>query len=415
VNIRRPEQIPPDGEWRTWYVRGGRGGGKTRTGSETLADWIRTYPGRAWGVVAPTYGDVRDKCIEGPSGLLRALHLPRRYEGWNRSMGQMFLPDGTVVYADGADDGALRIQGENLSGLWADEVGLWKDWKTSWDESIAFAVRMDPARIVATGTPKRGHPLVKRLVDDPTVPKTLVRTLDNAQNLSKRALDELLRRYSGTELGRQELEGEVLSDVPGALVRPDMIVVRPPSMIHVNGVLEPHYVRGCIAIDPAVSYGPEADETGIIAAALGADGNGYVVDDQSGRFSPDAWAKRAIACAQENRFDLIVAEVNNGGDLVEAAVRAAGWKGRYRAVHATRGKRTRAEAVSGGYERNLQLGSPGFRIFHVRPFPELEDQWCSFTPESIESPDRLDAEVWAFFELLIGGAPTVTESFSVAA
>ena len=369
-----------------------------------LARWIRENPGKEWAIVAPTFGDARDVDVEGPkSGLLQVLGLPRGFKGWNRSQGELFLPDGGRVFCDGADDGAYRIQGHNLSGLWADEVGLWKRWKEAWDESIAYAVRIDPARIVATGTPKRGHPLVKRLFDDPDIPHSLLLTEDNRANLSRAAIDYLRKRYGGTELGRQELEGAILTDVPGALVSADMFVHRAAPLMHdaVQGLV-PRFTRGCVAIDPAVSYGENSDETGIIAVGLGADGNAYVVDDQSGKFSPDTWSGRAIACANENGFDLIVGEVNNGGDLIENNLRQHGWQGSYRAVHATKGKRVRAESVSAGYERNLQIGSPGFRIIHTREFPELEDQWCRFTPESSVSPDRVDAEVWALFELVLG-------------
>lgn len=397
----RTEQLQPDGDWRTWYVRGGRGSGKTRTGSETLAEWIKANPGHEWAVVAPTFGDARDVCIEGPSGILKAFGLSRGYKGWNRSYGELFLPEGSTVYCDGADDGALRIQGRNLAGLWADEVGLWKQWRLAWEESIAYAVRIDPARIVATGTPKRGHPLVKQLLHDPSIPTTLLRTLDNAANLSRRALEDLVRRYGGTELGKQELEGLELTDVPGALVRAEMIQYREAPVVYVKGEAQPDYLKGAVAIDPAVTYGEGSDETGIIVGAVGSDGNGYVIDDYSGRFSVETWAKRAIAAAEVNGFDTIVAEVNNGGDMVESMLRQAGWRGRYAGVHASRGKRVRAEPVSAGYERTLVPAATGFCIYHLRPFPELEDQWCTFTPDSPTSPDRLDAAVWLFHHLLV--------------
>lgn len=384
-----------------WYIRGGRGSGKTRAGSETLAEWIRRSPGHEWAAVAPTFGDARDVCVEGPSGLLKAFGLPRSYKGWNRSYGELFLPDGSTVYCDGADDGALRIQGRNLAGLWADEVGLWKQWRLAWEESIAYAVRIDPARIVATGTPKRGHPLVKMLLHDDTIPTTRLKTRDNAPNLSRRALEDLERRYAGTSLGRQELEGEELTDVPGALVSIDMIKYRTAPLVYPEGKATPDYLTGAVAIDPAVSYGERSDETGIIVGAVASDGNGYVLDDYSGRFSAESWAKRAIAAAETYELDTIVAEVNNGGDMVEAMLRAAGWRGKYVAVHASKGKRIRAEPVAAGYERTLAPNASGFRIFHVRPFPELEDQWCTFTPDSPDSPDRLDAAVWLFWHLLV--------------
>jgi predicted phage terminase large subunit-like protein len=354
--------------------------------------------------VAPTYGDARDVCVEGPSGLLSALGLPRHYKPWNRSLGELNLPDGGTVYIDGADDGALRIQGKNLAGLWADEVGLWRQWKLAWDESIAFAVRIDPARIIATGTPKRGHPLVKRLMDDETVARTVVRTLDNAPNLSRAALDELLRRYEGTELGRQELEGDILSDVPGALVKRDQIqYAQAPRRYHENELV-PDYSRIVVAIDPAGTYGPDSDETGIVVAGSRED-LGFVIDDLSGRFPPLEWARRAIRAYDEHSADAIVVETNFGGDMVEQTLRSAGFTGHVIKVTASRGKALRAEPVTSKYEQGL--------IYHVRPFPELEDQLCSYTPDTKESPDRMDALVWAFTELLVG--PVISGPMSLIA
>jgi predicted phage terminase large subunit-like protein len=403
LQARLPQQ-PPDGEWRTWYIRGGRGGGKTWTGSHTLSEWIAQNPGKDWAIVAPTYGDARDVCVEGPSGLLSALGLPRHYKPWNRSLGELNLPDGGTVYIDGADDGALRIQGKNLAGLWADEVGLWRQWKLAWDESIAFAVRIDPARIIATGTPKRGHPLVKRLMDDETVARTVVRTLDNAPNLSRAALDELLRRYEGTELGRQELEGDILSDVPGALVKRDQIQYgTAPRRYHENELV-PDYSRIVVAIDPAGTYGPDSDETGIVVAGS-RESLGFVIDDLSGRFPPLEWARRAIRAYDENSADAIVVETNFGGDMVEQTLRSAGFTGHVIKVTASRGKALRAEPVTSKYEQGL--------IYHVRPFPELEDQLCSYTPDTKESPDRMDALVWAFTELLVG--PVISGPMSLIA
>jgi predicted phage terminase large subunit-like protein len=400
----RSPQLPPDGEWRTWYIRGGRGGGKTWTGSHTLSEWIAQNPGKDWAIVAPTYGDARDVCVEGPSGLLSALGLPRHYKPWNRSLGELNLPGGGTVYIDGADDGALRIQGKNLAGLWADEVGLWRQWKLAWDESIAFAVRIDPARIIATGTPKRGHPLVKRLMDDETVARTVVRTLDNAPNLSRAALDELLRRYEGTELGRQELEGDILSDVPGALVKRDQIqYAQAPRRYHENELV-PDYSRIVVAIDPAGTYGPDSDETGIVVAGSRED-LGFVIDDLSGRFPPLEWARRAIRAYDEHSADAIVVETNFGGDMVEQTLRSAGFTGHVIKVTASRGKALRAEPVTSKYEQGL--------IYHVRPFPELEDQLCSYTPDTKESPDRMDALVWAFTELLVG--PVISGPMSLIA
>ena len=391
--VARPEQLPPDGPWRTWYVRGGRGSGKTRTGAETFAEWIKANPGHQWAAVAPTFGDARDVCIEGPSGLLNALHLPRSYKGWNRSHGELFLPDGGVVFADGADDGALRIQGKNLAGLWADEIGLWRNWRTAWEESIAFAVRIDPALVVATGTPKRGHPLVLRLFNDPTIPKTLLKTLDNADNLSQAALDELVRRYAGTSLGEQELEGAVLDEVEGALWNDELIRIKLPPQRYVEGELKHAFDRVIVAVDPAVSTNPDSDETGIVVAGVHGD-EGYVLADLSGRYTPKGWADKVKGAYAEFDADAVVGEVNNGGDLVEANLRAFKFDGRFIRVTASKGKKTRAEPILGLYEQS--------RIWHLREFVLLEEQMKTWVPDSGDvSPDRLDALVWAFTELML--------------
>src|ERR1035437_387712 len=209
----RPDQTPPD-DWRTWYVRGGRGSGKTWTGGNVLAEMALDTPGE-YGVVAPTFEAARTVCFEGPSGLLRAFgtnlsEVKRRastsVESYNLSTATLRLRNGSVVYGDGADDGAPTIQGKNLRGLWADEVGLWRKWQQAWEESIRYAVRLSPARIIATGTPKRGHPLVKLLMADAAVHKTLLRTSDNEANLDPRLLAELYAKYGGTTLGRRSEE-----------------------------------------------------------------------------------------------------------------------------------------------------------------------------------------------------------------
>lgn len=216
----RPQQRPPDGDWRVWYLRGGRGAGKTRTGAETLAEWITSNEPGEWAICAPTFGDARSVCAEGPSGVIKALGgVGGLVTTWNRSEGVIHVAGGSVVYLDGANDGALRIQGKNLRGLWADEVGLWEKWDVAWNQSIQFAVRMAPGRIVATGTPKMAHPLIAQLLSSPTVVETHMRTVDNEANLDAHALADLLEMYGGSTLGRQELEGEYIEALEGAILR----------------------------------------------------------------------------------------------------------------------------------------------------------------------------------------------------
>lgn len=219
----RPEQLQPAGDWRTWYVRGGRGAGKTRTGAETLADWIARWPGE-YAIIAPTYGDAKNVCVEGQkSGLLKVLggYPGALVANWNRSEGVVYLANGSTVFCDGADDGALRVQGKNLHGAWCDEVGLWQRWDTSWNYSLRPAIRFAPARIIATGTPKMGHPLIGYLLDEktPHVARTHMRTIDNMANLEGSAISDMFEEWDGTVLGRQELEGEYIAALEGEILR----------------------------------------------------------------------------------------------------------------------------------------------------------------------------------------------------
>lgn len=221
----RPEQLPPEGEWRVWYVRGGRGGGKTRTGSETLAGWItETWddPGE-WAIIAPTFGDARAVCAESTeSGLLRTMGGLEPQGGliraWNRSEGVLHISNGSIVYLDGANDGAYRIQGKNLKGAWCDEIGLWEKWDVAWNESLRQAVRKDPGLVIATGTPKVGHPLVAQLMASPRTAQTVIRTIDNIANLDEASVQALYEDIGGTTLGRQELEGEYIEALEGSIL-----------------------------------------------------------------------------------------------------------------------------------------------------------------------------------------------------
>ena len=218
-DLARPDQLPPAGDWRVWYLMGGRGSGKTRAGAETLANWEHQHPGW-YAAVAPTFADAKDVCAEDPeSGLISV--LGPRVETYNRSLGEIFLKSGSRISLDGADDGALRIQGRNLSGVWCDEVGLWhpSQWERAWKVSVRLAVRKDPALIVATGTPKMGHPLVKLLVEDDRIPVSRLRTSDNVDNLTEAALEAFYDEYAGTVLGKQELDGEWIMALEGDLLK----------------------------------------------------------------------------------------------------------------------------------------------------------------------------------------------------
>lgn len=386
-------------------MRGGRGSGKTRTGAEAFAEWLLRYEPSRWAIVAPTFAEARDKCIEGESGLLAALltSVNEIKAGtsptvltYNRSIGELTLVNGASVIIDGADDGAPSIQGENLAGVWADEVGLWKKWATAWEESIGFAVRKAPALIVATGTPKGNAGIVRLLREDPETVETLLRLTDNEPNLSASRIAQLRRRYGGTRLGRQELEGEVLEDVEGALWRLMLIEeLRVPD--------PPIYPqRIVVAIDPAGSSAESADETGIVAAALRGEPemgesspHAFVLADESGHYSPTGWASAAIGLYRKLGADRIVAERNFGGEMVESTLRAVDPSVPVTTIHASRGKAIRAEPVSALYEQQ--------RVHHVGAFPDLESEMTTWVPGDPDSPNRLDALVWAITELMLGG------------
>jgi phage terminase large subunit-like protein len=401
----RPDQLPPPGDWRTWYLRGGRGSGKTHAGAHTLAEWILNdpVPGE-WGIVAPTYQDAWSTCVEGPSGLLAALGTnaqevraggSKLVQHWHRSFAELRLRSGHVVRVASAQDGGLRVQGKNLKGAWCDEVGLWDNWETTWDESLHYAVREGESRIVATGTPKMSRAarkLVRRLLEDPNVPVSRLRTVDNAANLSDRFMAETVGRVSGTRLERQELEGELLADVEGALWTPEVIEAARDL------------ARIVVAVDPAVTGKAGSDEHGIVVVGC-AGGHGYVLADYSMRGTPDAAMRRAVTAFRKYSADRVVGETNNGGDFIESLLRTVDAQVPFTKVTASRGKMVRAEPISALYEQG--------RVHHVGTFPELEDQMVTWTPGDGTSPDRVDALVWACTQLGTLGATSWAEAYGV--
>ena len=385
--LARPEQIAPPGDWLTWLILAGRGWGKTRTGAE----WVQANVGRygRWILAGRTSGDLRDIMIEGESGILRIARPPNR-PSYEPSKRRLTWPNGAVAVLRSADEpeGFRGLQGE---ASWVDELAAWEH-PEAWKQ-LQLGIRLgEQPRQVVTTTP-RPTPLIRELLADAGTIATRGSTYDNRANLSPKFFRDIVSRYEGTRLGRQELHAEILDDLPGALWSRSLFTYAEAPLRHQHDAIEPEYTRTVVAIDPAVTYGPESDETGIIVAGIGVDQRGYVRDDQSGRFSPNDWAKRAIAAYEHHHADAIVAETNNGGDMVESMLRVRGYDGRYIKVTASRGKRVRAEPIAGLYEQG--------RISHVRMFTELEDQLCTFTPESVVSPDRLDALVWAFTELML--------------
>ncbi|MDX2027688.1 MAG: terminase family protein [Alphaproteobacteria bacterium] len=371
-------------DWRVWLVLAGRGWGKTRTGAEDIAHYALWNPGSRIGVIAPTYADARDICVEGESGLLKTIP-PGCVVKWNRSMGEMWLFNDSRIKLFSADQ-PERLRGPQHHRVWCDELGAWPG-REAFDQ-LWFGLRLgsDP-RVIITTTPRNTdviRDLFRRKSRD--VYLTHGRTSDNAEHLSPRVLEQLQDRYGGTRLGRQELDAELLEDTEGALWKR-----APIDACRVQSV--PELKRVIIAIDPALSSREGADETGIIAAARGTDGLLYVLADWSGRYAPDAWAERAVMLYQDMRAQMIVAEVNAGGELVERMLRQIAPHVLFKPVRALRGKAERALPVAALYEQG--------RVRHVGSLSALEDQMCRFTSAggSGGSPDRVDALVWALTEL----------------
>ena len=377
---RRPEQMPPHGDWRTWLILAGRGWGKTRTGAEWVIDRIEDGYQRV-ALVGPTAADVRDVMVEGESGILACApeDMAPNYEPSKR---RITFAGGAICTTFSADE-PDRLRGPQHDAGWCDEIAAWR-YPEAWDQ-LQFGLRLgDDPRCIVTTTP-RPTKEVRDLVKSPTTVVTRGSTFDNADNLAPAFLERILQKYEGTRLGRQELYAEILDDVPGALWSRAMLEQA------VTGYTEPEQMqRVVVAIDPAVTSGEDSDETGIVVA--GRTGTqGFVLADVTCRLSPDGWARRAVEAYHHHKADRIVAEANQGGDMVRTVLRTVDPSVPVKLVHATRGKRVRAEPVAALYEQG--------RVFHAQVFAQLEDQLLTWTPDSPTSPDRLDALVWALTDL----------------
>jgi phage terminase large subunit-like protein len=397
----RPNQLEPLGDWTTWLILAGRGFGKTRVGAETIRKWVcgdtPLAPGRCSRIalVAETAADARDVMVLGESGLL-AVHPKDFRPEWSPTNRCVTWPNGAKAWTYNATE-PDQLRGPQHDGAWTDELAKFQYAQETWDQ-LQFGLRLgEHPRQIVTTTP-RPIPVVRKLINDKDCIVTRGRTYDNADNLAAPFLKQVEERYSGTRLGRQELEGEVLDDMPGALWNREIIdAARKPEC--------PDLDRIIVAVDPAATSGEEADETGIVAVgfATDSDGNkrGYVLADRSLRGTPDEWAAAAVSLYHELDADRIVAEKNQGGEMVSAVLRAKDRNVPITLVTATRGKVVRAEPISALYEQG--------RIHHVGRFDKLEDQMCLFTRDVDRSPgnspDRVDALVWgltSMFEKLTG-------------
>lgn len=390
----RPEQLAPEGEWDTWLIQTGRGWGKTRTGAEWVRDIAEAGEVKLIGLVGATAADIRDTMVEGDSGILACCppHNMPIHEPSKRH--RLTWKNGTIAIGYSADE-PNRLRGPNFGAAWCDELAAWRFLQESWD-NLMYALRKGTRpRCVITTTP-RPLKLLKEIMADPGTILTRGSLKDNADNLADSYKRRILRRYEGTRLGRQEIDGELLDDVPGALWTRAMIDAARYPLDPTKPIEEqlPQLVRIVVAVDPAVTSGEEADDTGIVVVGIDARRHGYVLADLTCHESPEMWARRAVNAYYHYRADGVIGETNNGGDLVATVLRTVDARVPFKAVHASRGKRVRAEPISALYEQG--------RVKHVGQFPDLEDQMCNFVPDNLDdSPDRMDALVWGFTELLV--------------
>lgn len=384
---RRPDQAEPAGDWRCWLLLAGRGFGKTRTGAE----WVRARAeadGRLRiALVAATMADARSIMVEGESGLL-AIAPEETRPTFEPSLQRLVWPNGAIakLYSAAEPEG---MRGPEHHIAWADECAKWDKGAMAWD-NLVMSLRLGKTpQVVATTTP-RPVSLIRRLMGEQGVTTTRGRMADNALNLAEPFVAAMESVYAGTRLGRQELDGELIDDVEGALWTRAMI-----EAARSEGMADS--VRVVIGVDPPA--GSKGDACGIVAIGMGADGVAYVLEDASlSGASPEGWARKVSETAEKWSADRIIAEANNGGDMVASVLRGAAPDLPVRLVHASRGKVARAEPVAALYER--------VKVRHAGRFPELEDELCGLCAGGAyhgpgRSPDRADALVWAVTELML--------------
>jgi phage terminase large subunit-like protein len=397
---QRPPAFANGGrDWTTWLILGGRGAGKTRAGAEWVRSLALNDAKARIALIAETEDDAREVMIEGVSGLL-AIHRSDERPKWTSSRGYLRWKNGAVAQVFTAEN-YERLRGPQFSAAWLDELAKWRHAEATFD-MLQFGLRLgERPRQVVTTTP-RPIGLLKRIIEDPRTAVTHAGTIANAFNLAPDFVETVLARYHGTRLGRQEIDGEIVEERNDALwTRAGIESCRVDSV----PAKELKLKRIVVAVDPPASAKRGADACGIVAAGRADDGTIYVIADASvSGLTPQGWAVKAVALWRRLQADTLVAEVNQGGDMVKAVVNAVDAEVPVTSVHATRGKYLRANPVSQLYEQG--------RVKHAGTFPELEDEMCDFGLDGLSSgrsPDRLDALVWAVSALTFAarGEPRV--------
>jgi len=380
-----PWQIPPEGDWRVWLLEGGRGIGKTDGAARYVDDYAKAHPYHRIGIIAPRFASARSVCVEGETGLL-AINPGISF---NRSQYELRWRNGARAQIFGAfgPEDVEALRGPQFHVVWCEELAAWHQLDGCWN-MMQFGLRLgDSPHVIATSTPKP-RPLYKRIRSDPRTVRTFGRTSE-AHGLPESVREDLARQYAGTRLGRQELEGALLDDIEGALWQYSWL-----EEGRVAYDSERTYSRVVVAVDPAATHGEDSDFTGIAVGAVGTDGDYYVLRAEQYRLSPQGWARRAVDAYDALGADRLIAERNNGGEMVESTIRQVRRDVPVKVIHASRGKALRAEPIAALYEQG--------RVHHVGVFAALEDQMCAF-PVSNEHDDLVDAVVYALTELAEGG------------
>ncbi len=394
----RKDQFPAIADWKIWLLLGGRGAGKTRAGAEWLKH-IALLPAGAPGhcggriaLIGETYNDVRDVMIEGHSGLL-SVHRRQDRPKWHASQRKLEWPNGVIGHAFSSRD-PDGLRGSQFGAVWCDELCKWSNLETTWD-MLQFCLRLGNApRQMITTTPRPSR-FLKRLLARPAILIARSSTRANQNNLAPGFVRHIEEIYGGTRLGRQELDAEILAD------REDGLWNR-KQLEELRCTPKQPMRRIIVAVDPPATSKTTSAACGIIIAGHDADGKCFVLADKTiVKASPLVWANKVAAAYHEYEADLVIAEINQGGEMVETILRSTDHSIPVRTLHAHRSKWTRAEPVALLYEKG--------KIFHARPFSELEDQMCAFGPDGLAegvSPDRVDALVWAIGELELKRRPS---------
>lgn len=394
----RPKQKLPEGSWYVWLILSGRGFGKTRTGAETCRKWVNKATARGvpirLALIAETAADARDVLVEGESGIMATAH-PDFMPKYEPSKRRVTWPDGSmgILFAGNEPD---QLRGPQFDKAWSDELAKYQYPQETWD-NLEYALRLGlNPQVIVTTTP-RPIPIIKGFLKDPMCVVTTGSSYENQANLAPAFIKRVIQKHEGTRLGQQEIHAKILDDIQGALWTYKMFEDNRAKL----PLLEDR-IRVVVGVDPSVSATKNSDEVGIIVVLMGYDPIlnkkfGYVVSDKSAVMTPLEWAKASVKAYKDWQGDRIVAEKNNGGDLVEVNIQTVDQNVPVKLVSASRGKHVRAEPIAALYEQGL--------IKHVGQFPELEEQLTNFNRDGYtgdDSPDRADALIWALTELMLG-------------